>query len=97
MRPLKILAAAGVLAASATMTFAAPMSRSYDDGPVVQVQERCHSDCRRHGGDWIRYNRNCEPRVCREYSDDDYRRDRRDRRDRDSGCVKVGPVWYCGN
>ena len=53
MRPLKILAAAGVLAASATMTFAAPMSRSYDDGPVVQVQERCHSDCRRHGGDWI--------------------------------------------
>lgn len=98
MRPLSLLAAAGLLAASATSTFAAPMSQPavMDGGVLLRAQGPCHADCRRHGDRWIRFNRYCEPRPCREFRDDDDDF-RRHRRDRDDSCVKIGPVWYCGN
>ena len=90
--PLKILAAAGLLAASATMISAAPtnvgqvtgLANGVTDG-LIQVHG-CHSDCRRDRFGWHRHNRFCERRSCSRWSG---------RGRRPSGCVNVGRVWFC--
>ena len=91
-KPLKILAAAGLLAATAIAANAAPVNVGQaGDGvsnSVVDAQYRGRWDrsCRRDRRGWYRTNRFGERRPCRRW-------DGRGRRP--DACVKFGPVWFC--
>jgi Spy/CpxP family protein refolding chaperone len=86
---LKTMAAAAVLAATASMASAAPANMSQVpagvSGDVVQVHGN-HRSCQRGPGGWHRHNRNGERRQCREWRGQGRRPD---------ACVKFGPIWYC--
>jgi hypothetical protein len=91
-KPLKILAAAGLLAVSATMISAAPagvgkvtgLTNGVTDG-LTPVHFR-HASCERDRRGWHRHNRFGERRSCRRWSGGGRR---------PSGCVRAGPVWFC--
>ena len=89
IRTLKTLAAAGLLAAAASMATAAPGNiGQVPDGAsngVTQVHGG-HRSCERGPGGWHRHNRFGERRPCREWRGQGRRPD---------SCVKFGPVWYC--
>lgn len=86
---LKTIAAAALLAATASMASAAP-------GNVGQVPNGLFSDliqvhgnhrsCERGGRGWHRHNRYGERRDCREWRGEGRRPD---------SCVRVGPIHYC--
>lgn len=86
---LKTMAAAALLAASASIASAAPANMSQVpagmSGDVVQVHGN-HRACERGPGGWHRHNRHGERRPCREWRGQGRRPD---------SCVKLGPVWYC--
>ena len=87
---LKIfLAAAGLLAATASMVSAAPANvGQVPDGlsnGVVQVHGS-HRSCQRGPAGWHRHNRYGERRLCREWRGGGRRPDY---------CIKVGPLWLC--
>ena len=86
---LKILAAAGLLAATASMVSAAPANvGQVPDGlsnGVVQVHGS-HRSCQRGPAGWHRHNRYGERRLCREWHGGGRRPDY---------CIKVGPLWLC--
>jgi hypothetical protein len=87
--PLKLLAAAGLLAASATFANAAPANvGSVADGVSTALTpvDGFHRGCRRGRGGWHRHNRFGERRSCRVWRG--YGR-------RPDSCVRFGPVWYC--
>lgn len=91
IRSLKLLAAAGLLAASATIAGAAPANVGQSglglaDG-LTQVNG-CHRSCARgRNGVWHRHRGpNCERRNCRQWNR---------RGPRPDSCVRVGPVWFC--
>jgi len=83
------MAAAALLAASASMASAAPANMSQVpasvSGDVVQVHSD-HRSCERGPGGWHRHNRYGERRPCREWRGEGRRPD---------SCVKFGPIWYC--
>jgi hypothetical protein len=89
-KPLKILVAAGLLAATAGMASAAPASNAgqiaagVGDG-LTQVHG-FHRSCQRGRRGWHRHNRFGERRECREW---------RGRGRRPDACVRFGPVYYC--
>jgi hypothetical protein len=89
IKPLKILAAAGFLFASASWANAAPANMSHvTDGlsaGLIQVHG-FHRSCQRGPGGWHRHNRFGERRRCRSW-------DGRGRRP--DACVRFGPIWYC--
>ena len=97
-KSLKILATAGLLAATAFAANAAPSNMSpVTDGlsnGVVKVQRydddrrgrRFDRSCRRGPGGWYRYNRFGERRPCRTWRGEGRRPD---------ACVKFGPIFYC--
>jgi len=86
---LKTLTAAALLAATASMAGAAPVSvRQVPDGlstGLVQVHGN-HRSCERGGRGWHRHNRYGERRECREWRGQGRRPD---------SCVRAGPVWIC--
>jgi hypothetical protein len=88
-KPLKILAAAGLFAATASMAGAAPANLGQaTDGlsnGLIKVHG-FHRSCERGPGGWHRHNRFGERRPCREW---------RGRGRRPDSCVRFGPVWYC--
>jgi hypothetical protein len=89
IKPLKILAAAGLLFASAGLASAAPanigqVTEGLSNG-LVQVHGG-HRSCQRGYGGWHRHNRFGERRSCRQW---------RGRGRRPDACVKFGPIWYC--
>jgi len=98
-KPLKILAAAAILAATAGMASAAPANIGQVAGGVsndiVNVESRDHRDyrghwdrsCRRGPHGWYRINRHGERRPCREWRGDGGRRP--------DACVKAGPIYFC--
>jgi hypothetical protein len=87
---MKILAAAGFLAASAMAASASPssvgqMGSGVTDG-LIKVH-RCHASCERGRNGWHRHvGNNCARRACRPW---------RGKGRRPENCVKFGPVWYC--
>lgn len=87
--PLKTMAAATLLAATASMASAAPANMSpVQDGVgnnVVRVHGN-HRSCERGPRGWHRHNRFGERRPCREWRGEGRRPD---------SCVRFGPVWYC--
>jgi hypothetical protein len=88
IRTLKALAAAGLLAGSASLANAAPVSVGQPLGltnDLVQVHGN-HRSCERGARGWHRHNRMGERRPCREWRGQGRRPDY---------CVRVGPVWYC--
>ena len=89
IRTLKIMAAAGLLAAAASTAIAAPTGvGQVSDGAsngVVRIHGN-HRSCERGPGGWHRHNRYGERRPCREWRGEGRRPD---------ACVKFGPVWYC--
>jgi len=86
---LKTMAAAALLAATASMASAAPANMSQVpagmSGDIVQVHGN-HRSCQRGPGGWHRHNRHGERRPCREWRGQGRRPD---------SCVKFGPIWYC--
>jgi len=86
---LKIAAAAGLLAATASIAAAAPPSVAEfgerASNGLIQVHGN-HSSCQRSRSGWHRHNRWGERRSCREW---------RGRGRRPDACVKFGPIWYC--
>jgi hypothetical protein len=92
IRPLKILAAAGLLFASASFAGAAPanmaqVTHGLSNG-LVQVHGG-HRSCQRGRYGWHRHDRYGDRRECREWRGGYGRRP--------DSCVKVGPVWVCDN
>lgn len=88
IKALKTLAAAGLLAATASVVSAAPASLEKPAGvsnDLVQVHGN-HRSCQRGPGGWHRHNKWGERRPCREWRGQGRRPD---------ACVKFGPVWYC--
>jgi hypothetical protein len=100
-KPLKILAAAGLFAATASIASAAPAtSGQASDGltngvssSIIDVQYRDREyrgrwdrGCRRGPGGWYRINRFGERRPCREWRGGGRRPD---------ACVKAGPIYFC--
>lgn len=86
---LKALAAAGLLAGTASIAGAAPMPVAPVDtglsNGIVQVHGN-HRTCMRGKRGWHRHNRYGERRECRPWRGGGKRPD---------VCVKVGPLWYC--
>jgi hypothetical protein len=86
---VKILAAAVLLASTASMASAVPAN-------VGQLSEGLNSDivrvhgyhrsCERGRRGWHRHNRYGERRRCREWRGEGRRPDY---------CVRVGPLWFC--
>ncbi len=89
IRTLNTLAAAGVLAATASVVSAAPATvekpATGAGNGLVQVHGD-HRSCQRGPGGWHRHNRFGERRPCREWRGQGRRPD---------ACVKFGPVGYC--
>jgi hypothetical protein len=88
IRTFKMLAVAGVAAASASLASAAPLSVGQLPGlsnGQLQVHGN-HRSCERGAQGWHRHNRFGERRPCREWRGQGRRPDY---------CVRVGPVWYC--
>jgi Spy/CpxP family protein refolding chaperone len=88
-RTLKTLAVAGLLAATASLASAAPVSVGQVPAGVANGLVQIHGDhrsCERDRRGWHRHNRNGERRECREWRGEGRRPD---------SCVRVGPVWYC--
>ena len=87
--PLKTMAAAALLAVTASMASAAPANMSQvQDGAssnIVKVHGN-HRSCERGRGGWHRHNRFGERRPCRQWRGQGRRPD---------SCVRFGPVWYC--
>lgn len=88
-KTFKTLAVAGLAAAGASMTSAAPVKVAQVpeglSGGLVQVHGE-HRSCQRGPGGWHRHNRYGERRHCREWRGEGRRPDY---------CVRVGPIWYC--
>ena len=89
IRSIKYLAAAGMFAAFAGSSQAAPTSvgdagTGVTDG-LVKVHGE-HRRCERGPNGWHRHNRDGERRQCREWRGQGRRPD---------SCVKLGPVWFC--
>lgn len=89
MKPLKILAAVGLLFASASFANAAPanvgqVTEGLSNG-LIQIHGR-HRSCQRDWRGWHRHGRRGNRRSCRRW-------DGRGRRP--DACVKFGPIWYC--
>lgn len=89
IRPLKILAAAGFLFASAGLASAAPanvgqLTEGLSNG-LIPVHG-AHRSCQRDWRGWHRHSRRGERRRCRAW---------RGRGRRPDACVKFGPIWYC--
>lgn len=86
---LKTMAAAALLAATASVAGAAPTNVGHMpvglSSDVVQVHGD-HRSCQRGPGGWHRHNRYGERRHCREWRGEGRRPDY---------CVRVGPLWYC--
>ena len=86
---LKTLAAAALLAASASLAGAAPVTVGQVPNAVnsglVQVHGN-HRDCERGARGWHRHNRLGERRPCREWRGGGPRPER---------CVRAGPIWMC--
>jgi hypothetical protein len=86
---VKIVAAAVLLASTASMASAVPAT-------IAQLPEGLSSDivrahgnhrsCQRGPGGWHRHNRYGERRPCREWRGQGRRPDY---------CVRVGPIYYC--
>jgi len=92
---LKIIAAAALFAATASIANAAPVNTSpIHDGlsnGTVEIQgrrevRRWDRSCRRGPGGWYRINRFGERRPCREW---------RGKGRRPDACIKVGPIFFC--
>jgi hypothetical protein len=89
IQALKVSAAVGLLAATATIASAAPagvgqIADGVSNG-VVQVHGN-HRSCQRDRGGWHRHNEWGERRRCRAWRGQGRRPD---------ACVKFGPIWYC--
>ena len=86
---VKTLAAAALLASTASMAGAVPANVSQlSEGlssDIVRVHGN-HRSCERGPGGWHRHNRYGERRPCREWRGEGRRPD---------ACVRVGPIWYC--
>ena len=86
---VKTLAAAVLLAATASVASAVPASVSKlpvgVSSEVVLVHGN-HRSCERGRRGWHRHNRYGERRPCREWRGNGRRPDY---------CVRVGPLWYC--
>ena len=89
LNALRILAGASLLAATASITNAAPLNVGQELGAVsndlVQVHGG-HRSCERGPGGWHRHNRYGERRYCREWRGQGRRPDY---------CVRVGGVYFC--
>jgi len=89
LNALRILAAASLLAATASISNAAPLNVGQEPGEVsndlVQVHGG-HRSCERGPGGWHRHNRYGERRLCREWRGGGRRPDY---------CVRVGGVYFC--
>ena len=86
---LKTLAAAGLLAATASIAGAAPSGVGHVPDGASDGLTRVHGyhrSCERGRYGWHRHNRYGERRDCREWRGDGRRPDY---------CVKVGPIWIC--
>ena len=86
---LKTIAAAGLLAAAASVASAAPLNLGrLADGANMSVipVHGFHRSCERDQWGWHRHNRHGERRPCREWRGEGRRPDY---------CVRVGPVYYC--
>lgn len=85
----KTLAAAALLAATASMASAAPANvGQVPDGlsnGLFQIHNG-HRSCERGRGGWHRHNRMGERRDCREWRGQGRRPD---------SCVRFGPAWIC--
>jgi hypothetical protein len=90
MRGLKLLAAAGFLAMSASMASAAPSGMGDAGATVADGLTKvhgCNRRCVRGRNGWHRHvGPNCVRRECRPWRGQGRRPD---------SCVKFGPVWYC--
>ena len=88
---LKAMAAAAVLAVTASLAGAAPMTTTPAGvaeeaaGNVLKVHGN-HRSCQRDSRGWHRHNEWGERRRCRTW-------DGRGRRP--DFCVRVGPIWVC--
>ena len=89
LNALRILAAASFLAATASITNAAPVNVGQELGGVtndlVQIHG-AHRSCERGRRGWHRHNRYGERRPCREW---------RGLGRRPDYCVRVGGVYFC--
>ena len=89
LNALRILAAASLLAATASITNAALLNVGQEPGGVsnglVQIHGG-HRSCERGPGGWHRHNRYGERRHCREWHG---------RGRRPDYCVRVGGVYFC--
>lgn len=89
MKIFRTIAAAGILAATASMASAAPTPMTpIPDGAmngVIKVHGN-HRVCAQDRRGWHRHNRFGERRPCREWRGTGRRPD---------SCVKVGPLWFC--
>jgi hypothetical protein len=85
----KVFAAAGLLAATASIAGAAPISVGpAADGArtgIIQVHGD-HRSCQRGRHGWHRHNRWGERRHCRKWHGSGRRPDH---------CVRIGPIYYC--
>jgi hypothetical protein len=86
----KTLAAAAILAATASLASAAPVTNIGDtvQGPASSVLKvhGFHRSCERDRYGWHRHSEWGERRRCREW---------RGRGPRPDFCVRVGPLWIC--
>jgi hypothetical protein len=86
---VKTLAAAALLASSASMAGAVPASVRHLSESVSSDLVLVHGDhrsCQRDRRGWHRHNRYGERRPCRVWRGGGRRPDY---------CVRVGPIWYC--
>ena len=85
--PIKTLAAAILLASTASMAGAVNIGHLSEDlsRDIVRVHGD-HRSCELGRRGWHRHNRYGERRPCREWRGEGRRPDR---------CVRVGPIWYC--
>lgn len=89
VRTLKVAAAAGLLAATASVGAAAPVQPGAVAKPAgagIAHVHGSHRSCVRWRGSWHRHNQWGEWRRCRVWRGDGRRPD---------VCVKLGPLWYC--
>jgi hypothetical protein len=89
LKMLMKLAAASLLATTASMAVAAPSTNLQStrgvENDIVRVHGR-HRSCERGPGGWHRHNHYGERRHCREWRGEGRRPD---------FCVRVGRAFYC--
>jgi hypothetical protein len=86
---VKTLAAAALLASTASMASAVPANIGQLPENLSSAVVRVHGDhrsCQLGRRGWHRHNRYGERRPCREWRGEGRRPDY---------CVRVGPLWYC--